>query len=156
MFLKLLNAEKASKLEAKGDKLLAKGKVKRALKKFKRALELNPNRVEIYDKLMEVRDRIPGDWDMEDFVESVDWAMKKQEIEDPAIRHIHAKLSPEWEEARKLAIGIMAAEDEEHVEAMTERIVNMGEIGTRAVLSILVELRKASSQNEEAAPISEE
>ncbi|MBT3182789.1 MAG: hypothetical protein HN337_09840 [Deltaproteobacteria bacterium] len=154
--MKKPNPGKAAALEAKGDKLLAKGKPKRALKKFKKALQMDPGRTAIYDKLMKTRDILPDDWEMEDFVESVDWLMKKQEIEEPAIKQIHAKLSPEWEEAKKLVWSIMAS-NEERAKMLTEELVKMGEIGTRAAINTILEFKQATEQApyDEDAPLEE-
>ncbi len=143
--MKKLNPEKAATLEAKGDKLLAKGKPKRALKKFKKALEIDPDRISIYDKLTKARDMLPDDWKMEDFVESVDWVMKKQEVEEPTIKQVHARLSPEWDEAKKLVWNIMIA-DEDRAKILIEELVEMGEIGTRAAINTILEFKQATEQ----------
>jgi len=145
------NPDKATRLEAKGDRLLAREKLKGALKKYKKALDYDPSRKGIYDKLMETRDKLPGDWEMSDFVESVDWAMKKQEQENPPIRQLHAKLSPDWDKAHELAFKLMSTASEENTRTMTEELVAMGEIGTRAAIDILLELKAGAEkmQNED-------
>ncbi len=145
---KKLSPEKSAKLEAKGDKLLAKGKFKKALKKFKEAMELNPNRIELYDKLVQTRDGLDEDWEMNDFVESVDWAMKRQEIETPQIKHVYAQLSPEWNEARMAAISLLEATEDE-IPKVIEKMVSLGEIGTRAAASVLMDFRKIAKSNPE-------
>ncbi|HPW45801.1 MAG TPA: hypothetical protein PKU96_05470 [bacterium] len=145
---KKLNPEKSAKLEAKGDKLLAKGKFKKALKKFKEAMEFNPNRVELYDKLVQTRDGLDEDWKMDDFVESVNWMMKKQEIETPQIKHVYAQLSPEWNEARMVAISLLEATEDE-IPRIIEKMVSLGEIGTRAAASVLTDFRKIAKSNSE-------
>jgi len=137
------NPEKASKLEAKGDRLLEKGKVEKALRKFKKAHELDPSRRELYDKMISARDKLPGDWEMEDFVESVSLVMEKQEEENPPIRQVHAKLSPEWDDARMLVLTIVGAADENEAEAAIQKLVAMGEVGTRAAIEILLKLKEA-------------
>lgn len=142
------NPAKASKIEAKGDRLLAKGKLKRALKKYKKALEHNPAHKGIYDKLMETRDKLPGNWKMEDFIESVDWAMQKQEQEIPSMRQVHARLSPEWKKASDLALKILAEGEQNRSETFIEELVAMGEIGTRATIGLLLEIKAGAGRKE--------
>lgn len=136
------NAEKAVKHEQKGDELALKGKHARALKEYRKALELDPEKAGLYDKLISTRDLIPDDWSREDFAESMDWVMKKQEREHPPLKQTHAKLSPEWAQATSMAIGILTEEDEEKRAGMTEDFVAMGEVATRAMIGLLLDLKK--------------
>ena len=138
--------EKSKRLELKGDRLLKKGKVDKALKKYKKALKNAPSSKEIYDKLIQTADMKNGEWNMDDFLESVGWVMKKQEQETPHLRHVHAMLSPEWNDAYKTAIGILSSNDEDKVKNSIESLVEKGEIGTRAIAQILVEMKSMKDE----------
>jgi hypothetical protein len=127
------NPQKALKLEAKGEALMAKGSIKRALKKFRKAI-------------VKAKDMLPVNWDLEDFIESLDWTMKKQERENPCLRQVHARLSPEWEKARELVIMIVATADPQKRSKLIEDLVLTGEAGLRAAIDLLVEINEAASQ----------
>lgn len=143
------NPEKAAKIEAKADDLIKKGKVEKAIEKYKEALGFDPTRSVLYDKLIKARDGMPDDWKIEDFVESVDWAMKQQEQENPPIKQVHAMLSPEWNDAYKLAIKILATQDEDESKQAVEELVGLGEIGTRAAIALLLKLRSSAEKSDE-------
>ncbi|MFH0799688.1 MAG: hypothetical protein V2A66_05860, partial [Pseudomonadota bacterium] len=85
--------DKAARHESKGDSHLADGKPKRAIEEYKKALAVDPERRYIYDKLVDAMDRLPGEWGLKEFAESVSLTMKKQELENPPIKQVHAKLS---------------------------------------------------------------
>lgn len=146
---KKTNLEKASRHEARGDEWAGKGKHKRALGEYRKVLELDPDRAGLYDKLIATRDLIPGEWKEEDFAESLGWVMKKQEQEHPPIRQTHARLSPEWTKATTVAIQVITEEDEERRRASIEELVAMGEIATRAMIGLLLDLKKMPSQTGE-------
>lgn len=145
--------DKAYKYEAEGDKLASKGKYKQALKKYQKALEYDPDRSSIYDKLVGIRDEIPDEWKVEDFVKSVSWTMKKQELEEPIMCQVHAKLSPEWQKASDLALKVlMAPEDDKDLPKLTEKLVSLGEMGTR----VLIEIVRQSLRKDKGAEVSRE
>ena len=133
-------------MELKGDKLFEKGKVDKALRKYKKALKNAPSNKEIYDKLIQTADMRNGEWNMDDFLESVGWAMEKQEQENPHLRHVHAMLSPEWNDAYKTAIDILSSSDEDKVKNSIEALVEKGEIGTRAIAQVLVEMKSMTDE----------
>lgn len=143
------NPDKSAKLEAKADDLLGKGKIRKAIEKYREALDLDPTRKILYDKFMKAHDEMPDDWKMEDFVESVNCAMKLQEQENPPIKQVHAMLSPEWNGAYNLALKILAIEDEGESKLAVEELVGMGEIGTRAAVSLLLKLRSSAKNADE-------
>lgn len=142
-------AEMATKHEAKGDEYAAKGKHEKALKEYRKALDLNPESAEIFDKLIKTRDQMPGEWDLNDFAESMDWTMKQQERDHPTIRQVHAKLSPGWSKAVTLAINILHELDEKKRDAMIEELVSQGEVATRAMIGLLLDLKNAPQQESE-------
>lgn len=141
--MKSKKTSKAKKHEEKGDNLIIKKKIASALKEYQKALEIDPNLEGIYDKLIAAKDMLGHEWNMEDFAESVSWVMKKQEKDNPLIKQIHARLTPEWKKATKLAMNILAAEDENETGKLIEELVLMGDIATRALVGILLDFKKA-------------
>jgi hypothetical protein len=137
------SAEKAARHESKGDELLAKGKFEKALARYRKALELDPDRPGIFDKLIAARDQAGGDWKMRDFAEFVSWTMQQQAQEHPEVRQLHAQLSPEWQHAMELVARILGSEGEPASDAV-EELVRMGPIATRALLSVLLDLKHAA------------
>lgn len=140
------NPTKAKKHEKKGDEFFLKGKFDKALKEYRTAAEAGPDLPEIYNKLVKTKDMMGGDWKMEDFAESVSWVMKGQEKEHPPIKQIHAKLSPEWKNAQFLAMGIIAGADKKRTGEMIEELARMGEIATRALIDLIIELKNAAAR----------
>lgn len=89
------------------------------------------------------------EWNENDFVKSVSQIMKRQENEYPPIKQIHARLSPEWKEATKLVNEIMFGTNKTKVDELVEKLVNMGEIATRALIGFLLDLKSnEESENE--------
>ncbi|PIU57061.1 MAG: hypothetical protein COS89_05270 [Deltaproteobacteria bacterium CG07_land_8_20_14_0_80_38_7] len=137
--------KKAEQLELAGDELALKNKFEKALKKYKKALEKTPDNTSLYNKLISTKDKIEKNWGMDDFVESVSWAMEKQEIEDPAIKQLHIKLSPNWDKATKLALKIITIDDKDKdFSKLIEEYILLGNVGTLVLIDIL---RKAFSEN---------
>ncbi len=128
---------KAEKLEAAGDKLAKKGNFKKALKRYEEASKADPERAGLYDKMVDAHERSKGEWSREDFVESLTWTMKKQEIEEPAIRQLHAKLAPEWKRTVEMAMKLLDASEDEKLGPLIERYVATGEVGTRVLIELL-------------------
>lgn len=77
------------------------------------------------------------DFGMEEFVESVDEVMQKQEKQNPAIKQVHARLSPEWKRVSEKLGRFLAAPDEAVLHSLREEIVNEGEIATRVLLDFI-------------------
>ena len=144
MFCKQINPKKAAKHEAKGDRLLAKGKLQRALKHYRKALSFDPERTSIYDKLIQTRDGMDGEWNVDDFAESMSWVMEKQEIDNPSIRQVHAKLTPEWEKTSNLAMAAIIEEDEVARGKKVEELVEMGSIATRVLIDMMIEMKNST------------
>ncbi len=146
------NPKKAERHVRKADALLEKGKLEKALKHYRKALAADPDHPDIYDKLLAVQDKLPGDWEMADFAESMSWVMDKQEREHPPIRQIHARLSPEWKQAAEQITRIMIIEDDAARGALIEELVAMGEIATRAAIGLMLDFKKASTENIDQEP----
>jgi lipopolysaccharide biosynthesis regulator YciM len=141
---------KARKHALKGDSLFKKGKLEKALEEYRRAYELDPETTGILDKLQAAHDRAGGEWHMEDFAESVSWTMEKQARENPLVRQVHAKLTPEYAKATELAISILTKKSPEECGGEIEKLIGMGEVATRALIGMIFELKRAALERESA------
>lgn len=139
---------KAEKHETKGDAHALKGKHDKAVKEYKKALDLDPENAELLEKLISARDMAPGEWGMQDFADSVGWAMKKQEKEHPSIRQVHARLTPEWKAATGLAVEILSDSNEATRGEKIEKLVSMGEIAARAMIGLLLDIKNPPTEEE--------
>lgn len=129
---------KADKLILAGDKLVSKKEYKKAFKKYREALKHDEERGELYDKLIETRDKLKEDWEMDDFVDSVSWEMKKQELSEPMIKYTHMKLTPEWDKANRTVIKLLLIKDDDKtLSKLINEMLGFGEIGTLALIDIL-------------------
>jgi tetratricopeptide (TPR) repeat protein len=144
-----IDHRKAEKYLLKGDKYLEKGKLEKALAAYKLALEYDPELPGLIDKLIDVRDRIGGDWNLEDFADTVSWTMEKQAQDHPALKQVHARLSPEWKKATELALRILTDPADQSRSDDVEELVRMGEVATRALVSLLLEIKQAASPESE-------
>lgn len=112
-------------------------------------MEIDPNLPGIFDKLIQVRDHMGGEWDLEDFAETVSWTMEKQAQENPALKQVHAKLTPEWKKAYELALRVLTDPAENLKSEDVEELVGMGEVATRALIGVLLDIKHATSPESE-------
>ena len=147
--VKKTDREKADKHVVKGDRHLERGDFEKALKEYRKALDYDPNLPGIFDKLIQVRDHMGGKWDLEDFAETVSWTMEKQAQENPAMKQVHAKLTPEWKKAYEIALRILSDPAEKLRSEDVEELVDMGEVATRALIGVLLDLKHATSPESE-------
>lgn len=85
---------------------------------------------------------VKKEWGREEFVKSVFSLMQEQEDKNPAIKQVHAKLSPEWKAAEALVAGILTGGDETARGGQIEKLVSMGEISARVMIDLLLKLSK--------------
>lgn len=107
----------------KGDKELKKGKPEKALKHYREAQKLNPEEVSVYDKLIESLNQSSSEWTKAEFAESLQWTMKKQELEDPRFKRVHASLEPEWQKITTLIKNMLGEKDKKKETEIVEKIV---------------------------------
>jgi hypothetical protein len=131
--------KKAKRLEAKGDKLKGRNKPKDALKAYRESREADPENPSIYDKLIEIKSTLEDSWSEEDFSESMEWTMKKQELENPGLKDVYESLSPEYGEIKQL-IAKMLQTPPEIREPLIERIKAFGGKAVRPLLDILLSI----------------
>lgn len=87
-------------------------------------------------------------WDKNDFVESVYSVMQKQEAENPKIKQLHARLSPEWGKATNLIASILQNTDQDKIRKDTEELALLGEVATRALIHTLLILKNGPQPKE--------
>jgi tetratricopeptide (TPR) repeat protein len=142
-----LNPKKSAKLEAKGDKLVNKGKYQRAIKKYKKALKYNDENAALYEKLISTKDQISGDWDKKEFSESLDWLMKKQEIENPRLKHVHDRLTPEWETVSKLIAELLDSKPDDE-DKIISKIRDYRETAVQPLIDFILSLKESMDKNQ--------
>ena len=121
------DSKKSNKLEQKGDKLVRKKKYDQALDVYEEALDINDENSELIDKLIEAHQHSEKEWDLEDFTKELSWTMKKQELENPRMERVHAKLSPEFEQITQIIFKLAEAPTEEMEEVQIDQLIPHGE-----------------------------
>lgn len=81
------------------------------------------------------------EWGMEEFVESVDAVMQNQEKQNPAIKQIHAKLSPDWKRVSNHLARLLSLTGEAEIEKLREEIVAEGEIASRVLIDFVLAIK---------------
>ena len=148
--VKKTDPKKALKLEAKGDKLVGKGKYREAMGEYRKSETLNPERTEIYDKLIETQAQVPeSEWVEEDFANSMSWAMRRQELQNPQLRLVHETFSLEYREVHQLLQRLMTALGEDQENAIIEKILQYGERAGLPMLHFLLSIKAFARQNPE-------
>ncbi len=140
--------KKSESLEKKGDQYLAKNNYKKALEAYRHANELNPANTTVYQKLLDTQSKLDGEWNENDFIEAMDWTMKKQEIENPKIKNIHESLKPEYQRIKQL-IGQMLTSPPELREPLIEKIKTAGVAAVLPLLDTLLVLDEIARESME-------
>lgn len=131
--------KKAIKLELKGDKLNKAQKFKMALIAYQQALLLNPDNPILYEKMAAAQSQIEGEWSEKEFVDSMDWIMKKQELENPQIKETLETLHPEYQQIKQL-IAQMLMMDPVERDPILLKIKSFKEKSVLPLLDILLAL----------------
>lgn len=142
------NPKKSESLEKKGDQYLAKNNYKKAIDAYRHANELNPENTLLYQKLLDTQSKLDGEWNENDFIEAMDWTMKKQEIENPNIKNVHESLKPEYQRIKQL-IGQMLTSPPELRESLIEKIKNAGAAAVLPLLDTLLVLDEIARESME-------
>lgn len=136
------NKKRAAKLLSEGDKLLKKSRFKEALKKYKKARKYDPERPDIYDRLIRAHDKSTGKWSEKDVVESVGWLMEKQEIENPSLKLLHAKLSPEWKSVADKIETLITCDNEDDEYRIIEEIRAFNAAAIYPLIYTILQIKK--------------
>jgi len=129
-------------LIAKGDKQFKSKKYKKALDYYSRANEIDPDNQAVYDKMITAHLQLKEDWDDEDLAMSLTWTMKKQELENPALKRVHARMTPEWEHINTLIKQLLLAKDEGEETKLLSQIIDHGEQAVYPLLEFLMGIKK--------------
>lgn len=132
----------------KGDSAFDKGKFKAALKYYEKALDINSENISLYAKLIQTHQSLNQDWTEEDFAISLAWSMKKQELEDPKFKRIHAQLEPESQEVTKLIQQMILAKNETLETSLIEKIISFQEQALYPLVEALLTYKKALPQGQ--------
>lgn len=143
---KKTNKKKAEKLIARGDKLAKKGKFGRALKKYKKARKFDPERADLYDRLVNTHEKSTEEWKLQDVAESVGWVMEKQELENPAIKLLHRRLSPEWNQIIEKISTLIMCEAEDQECKIIEEIQSFGTEAVYPLIYIILQIKKGATE----------
>jgi|GEM_PF-3489447 len=138
--------KEAENLIKKGDRLFEKGRYKDAHTKYKEASQLCPEMPDVYDKLSAAHEKIVKDWGIGEMVESVGYAMAKQEAESPSIRFLHRRLSPEWNTIMNKINELILCEGEEAEFKIVEEIETFGTAAIYPLIHILLEIKKTGKE----------
>lgn len=87
------------------------------------------------------------EWELEDFVKSVDKVMQAQEKENPSLKQVHARLSPEWNKVSEKIGRLLAVNDEATLDKLREEIVQEGEIATRVLVDLLLTIKNQAKNS---------
>lgn len=130
------------KLVEKGDKYFTQKKYKKALEKYQRANELDPDNKSVYEKMIAAHLEVKDEWTDLDFANSVSWTMKKQELENPSLKRIHARMTPEWDEINSLIKTLLLAGNEEDESQTINHILSHGEKALYPLLEFVLGIKK--------------
>lgn len=79
---------------------------------------------------------------LKEFVKSVDAVMQTQEKENPEIKQVHARLSPEWNRVSEKIALLLSTQEEEAIGQLREEIAQEGEIAARVLIDFLLTIMK--------------
>lgn len=138
----------AAKLISEGDEYMAKKKYTKALKRYKKAKELAPERTDLYDKLIKAHDLAvkEEDWHEDDVADSVGWTMEKQELENPALKLLHERLTPEWNNISAKISALITSESEDDEIRIVEEIRAYGHDAIYPLIFTLLQIKKGATQ----------
>lgn len=133
----------ADRLAAEGDQLSADGRHAAALEKYLAAEALEKRCPTLYAKLIATHQAVTTEWTAGDFARSMQWEMRKQELEHPELKAVHERLAPEWGEVTERLRRLIIATDEPTVLALSEEIAAFGEHAVRPLLDFVLLLKSA-------------
>lgn len=142
------NSQKAFVNENAGDAHFKKGRFDKALKRYRKAVELGANNPRIYEKLVLSHKNSTSVWTEAEFAESLGWTMQKQELENPHLKMVHAKMEPEWNEIAMLIKEMMLASDDSNETALAERIAVYKDKATYPLVEALLSFKKLGKKRE--------
>jgi tetratricopeptide (TPR) repeat protein len=144
---KIPNPSKARKLEQRGDQLFQKDKFEKALHQYRESAKFDPDRPEIYQKLATTLEKTGREWTQEDFEESMGWTMRQQELENPDIKWVHQKFTPEYQAVQKLVQQLMLLENPEAEQPIISQILSFEDKAALPVLDFLLAMKNLAHRD---------
>lgn len=135
-------SDRAQVTEEKGDNLFHSGNYEKALEQYRKSQAADPQNSRIYDKLITTHEKVIDVWKDKDFSESLSWTMKKQELENPKLKRVHAQMEPEWKEVSGLIQQMMKDQDEKCETEIIEKIVSYRDKALYPLLEVLLSLKR--------------
>lgn len=130
--------KKAATHLKKADSLFARSQFRKAYEHYKKSIFFNADQPEVYKKLLDVMDKFHDDWEENDFVENVYWAMRHKEHIDPTFKRIHFRNEPEFKEVTNLIQTMLKAKDPQDETKAVEEIVEYGEIALYPLIEYIL------------------
>lgn len=145
MFKKTLTLE-ADTLEQNGHRLLKQKKWGEAYAQLHEAIEADPTRTHLYDTLIHTLNNMKEDWTEEHFAHSVHWQMKKQEIENPALKLVHARSEPEFAKVMECIKQMLSAKSAANETECIEKIIAFGTDALYPLVDMLLAFKQAGKK----------
>lgn len=136
----------ADALEQKGHKFLKQKKWEQAYSHLHEAIELDPTRTHLYDTLIDALNNMKDDWTEEHFAHSVHWQMKKQELENPALKRVHARSEPEFTRVMECIKQMLSAKSEVSETECIEKIIAFGTDALYPLVDMLLAFKQAGKK----------
>lgn len=134
--------DKSRREEYNGDQYFNREKFKKAMNCYRKAVGLDPEHLPLYEKLIQTQTKLGKELNDEEFAESLGWTMKKQELENPGMKRVHAQLEPEWNEIVELIKQMMNETDEMKETHWVEKIADYGTLSVYPLIEILLSFKK--------------
>jgi hypothetical protein len=144
--------EKSLKHELDGDRHRAKKNHKKALAAYRKALDLDEARAALYDKLIDALNEMSDEWTEADFADSVSWAMKRQELLDPAFKRVNARSTPEYRETSSLVRKLLTAKSRAEETELVEAIADYGQAAVYPLIDFLMTFKEIGEHQSKAKP----
>lgn len=143
------NIAKAKKLEDKGDLYRRRNQHQKAFKAYQQALDLDESRLTLYDKIISLHKEYSQNWTEEDFAYNLWLTMKRQEIENPVFKRIHARSDPEFKEVRQLITKMLKAKTDNEETKIVEKIAAFGQHAIYPLIDFILGFKQISRQKKE-------
>lgn len=80
----------------------------------------------------------------------MEWTLAQEKILNPKMKHVHAKLSPEWKDAWSIAVTMLSETDDDEAARKIDILVSKGETGTRVLADLLRQIACKAGNDGEA------
>lgn len=81
-------------------------------------------------------------WSEKDFVEDLDTIMKEQELNNPKLKRVHAKLDPSFKETVNLITQLLMNQDEDIENHLVQKILDLGNKALYPLIETVLAFKK--------------